>query len=128
MTEARFGRCVFYDHAPICGAAISNTAVTLRIEYYGVLSQPKSELDAADEISMGASSISLQGLQHADTQLENAASKIASVSAVSATGGDSVDLSQEMVAMVAAQQQFDANLATLKTEDQVEQRLVDMTG
>jgi hypothetical protein len=48
---------------------------------------------AADGISMGASSIALQGLQQADTQLENAASKIASVSAVSATGGDSVDLS-----------------------------------
>ena len=83
---------------------------------------------AADGISMGASSIALQGLQQADTQLENAASNIASVSAVSATGGDSVDLSQEMVAMVAAQQQFDANLATLKTEDQIEQRLVDLTG
>jgi flagellar hook protein FlgE len=33
-----------------------------------------------------------------------------------------------MVAMVAAQQQFDANLATLNTEDQIEQRLVDLTG
>jgi flagellar hook protein FlgE len=100
----------------------------LRIGYYGALREPKSELDAVDEISMGASSIALQGLQQADTQLENAASNIASVSAVSATGGDSVDLSQEMVAMVAAQQQFDANLATLKTEDQIEQRLVDLTG
>jgi flagellar hook protein FlgE len=82
---------------------------------------------------MGASSIALQRLQQADTQLENAASRIASVSAVAATGGDSVDLnsvdlSHEMVAMVAAQQQFDANLATLKTEDQIAQRLVDLTG
>jgi len=30
--------------------------------------------------------------------------------------------------MTEAQQQFDANLATLKTEDQIEQKLVDLTG
>ena len=79
---------------------------------------------------MDSSSIALQGLQRADAQLNNAAAKIANAGAASPDGAnpDTVDLSKEMVALTTGQASAEANLATLKTEDQIEQRLVDLTG
>lgn len=78
---------------------------------------------------MDPSSIALQGLQQADAQLEAAASAIASAGAPdSGAGVDVVSLSAEMVALMAAQTQFEANLATLKTADQMQQSLMDVTA
>ncbi len=79
---------------------------------------------------MDPSSIALQGLQQADTQLDAAASAIASAGATSANGSnpDVVDLSTEMVALMSAQNSFSANLATLKTADQMQKTLLDVTA
>ena len=74
---------------------------------------------------MDVSSIALQGLQQADMRLEAAAVRIATAGADSPDGADLdiVNLSTEMVALMSAQNLFDANLATLKTADQIQQSL-----
>jgi flagellar hook protein FlgE len=79
---------------------------------------------------MDISAIALQGLQQAGSQLDAAAAGIASAGTGSSNAGnvDVVDLSAEMVALTSAQTQYEANLATLKTADQVEQNLVNLTG
>lgn len=79
---------------------------------------------------MDASSIALQGLQQADTQLNAAASAIANSGASSASGApvDVVDLSTEMVALMSAQNLFEVNVATLKTADQMQKTLIDITA
>lgn len=79
---------------------------------------------------MAPSSIALQGLQQADVQLNRAAAKIASAGATSADGAnlDVVDLSAEMVALMSARSAFEVNLATLKTADQMQKSLLDVTA
>jgi len=79
---------------------------------------------------MDASSIALQGLEQANIQLSAAATKIASAGASSPEGAnlDVVDLSAEMVALMSAQSAFEANLATLKTADQMQKSLIDLTA
>jgi flagellar hook protein FlgE len=79
---------------------------------------------------MDPSAIALQGLQQAEVQLEAAASAIASGGATSANGSnlDVVDLSAEMVALMSAQTSFSANLATLKTADQMQKSVIDLTA
>ena len=77
---------------------------------------------------MDPSSIALQGLQQADFQLNTAAAKIASAGANTPDGAniDVVDLSAEMVALMSAQNLFEANLATLSTADQMQKSLIDL--
>jgi len=79
---------------------------------------------------MDASAIALQGLQQAEFQLDAAAAGIAHAGTGSSDGSnaDVVDLSTEMVALTQAQTQYEADLATLKTADQIEQNLVNLTG
>jgi flagellar hook protein FlgE len=79
---------------------------------------------------MDPSSIALQGLQQADVQLNAAAAKIASAGASSPDGAnlDVVDLSAEMVALMSAHSAFELNLATLKTTDQIQKSLIDLTA
>jgi flagellar hook protein FlgE len=90
----------------------------------------KSGLHLADSEDMDASAIALQGLQQAEFQLDAAANAIAGGGTDSSNAGnvDVVDLSAEMVALMSAQTQYEANLATLKTADQIEQNLVNLTG
>jgi flagellar hook protein FlgE len=79
---------------------------------------------------MNPSAIALQGLQQADLQLETAAARVAGAGTDSSNAGnqDVVDLSAEMTALTSAQTQYEANLATLKTADQMEQHLVNLRG
>ncbi|SPF49373.1 hypothetical protein SBA1_900006 [Candidatus Sulfotelmatobacter kueseliae] len=79
---------------------------------------------------MDPSSIALQGLQQAEYQLDAAAAGIAGAGGGSANENnvDVVDLSSQMLTMTSAQTQYEADLATLKTADQVEQNLVNLTG
>jgi flagellar basal body rod protein FlgG len=79
---------------------------------------------------MNASAIALQGLQQNELQLDAAATAIAGAGTDSSNGGnvDVVDFSEEMVALMSAQTQYEANLATLKTSDQIEQNVVNLTG
>lgn len=83
----------------------------------------------ADNILMDPSSIAIQALQQADAQLETAAARIASAGANAPDGVslDTVDLSTEIVALMSAQNLFEANLATIKTADQMQKALVDIT-
>lgn len=75
---------------------------------------------------MNPSAIALQGLQQADLQLETAAARVAGAGAESSSPQDVVDLSAEMTALTSAQTLYEANLATLKAADQVEQNLVNL--
>lgn len=88
----------------------------------------KSATLLADDIHMDVSAIALQGLQQADAQLETAAAKVANAGVTSPDGVpiDIVDLSNEMVALMSAQNLFDSNLATIKTADQMQKALVDI--
>ena len=77
---------------------------------------------------MDPSAIALQGLQQADAQLETAVATIASAGATSPDGTplDVVDLSAELVALMTAHNLFEANLATIKTADQMQKALIDI--
>jgi flagellar hook-associated protein FlgK len=77
---------------------------------------------------MDASSIALQGLEQADSQLNAVASQIVQSSAASASGGgqDVVSLSEEMVALMSAQNQFAVSADVLKTANQTEQSLLNV--
>lgn len=77
---------------------------------------------------MDISAIALQGLQQAESLLNEAASGIAEAGTGSSSGGDVVDLSTEMTDLMSAQNQFEANLATLKTADQIMQSLINITA
>ena len=78
---------------------------------------------------MEPSSIALRALHQADAQLEKAAAEIANAGATSTEGNslDVVDLSTEMVALMCGQNQFEANLATLRTADQMQKSIIDIT-
>lgn len=91
--------------------------------------QLKSGCTTADEVGMDISSFALQGLEQANSQLDAAAAQITSTGSESSGDGgvDVVDLSSEMVALMSAQTEFSSNLTTLKTVDQLEQSLIDIT-
>jgi flagellar hook protein FlgE len=77
---------------------------------------------------MDLSAIALQGLAQADAQLEAAAIGLASAGTASPDGAnlDTVDLSTQILALMAAQNAFAINLATLKTVDQIQKNLIDI--
>ena len=77
---------------------------------------------------MDVSSIALQGLQLANAQLEAAAANIAGAASPDAAPVDVVDLSAEMIALMSAKALFKANIATLKTADQMQKSLIDITA
>jgi len=79
---------------------------------------------------MDISSIALQGMTQAEAQLEAAASAIAQAGNSSADGAnlDVVELSTEMVAMMSARNQFALNVSTLKTADEVQKSLLNITA
>jgi len=76
---------------------------------------------------MDISAIALQGLQQADAQLNNAAAGIASPGTLSDQGNtDAVNLSSQLVALLAAQYQYDVSLQTLSTAEQVQKTTLDV--
>jgi flagellar hook protein FlgE len=84
----------------------------------------------AERTHMNPVAIALQGLQQADTQLDTAAARIAGAGASSPDGAnlDVVGLSAEMVALMSAKNLFSCNLATLKTADQMQKSLINLTA
>ena len=70
---------------------------------------------------MDVSAIALGGLDQAQSKLENTGKQIASPT-------DSVDLSREAVSLLQARTDFQANLATLKVNDQMLHSLFDVLG
>ena len=72
---------------------------------------------------MDLSAIALQGLQQAETQLGNVATKLAGAGASPAGANlDIVDLSTEMVALMSAKTNVSVNLSVLKTINQIQKR------
>lgn len=80
-------------------------------------------------MQMDIPAIALQGLDQASAQLDAAAAQIASAGPAfpDQANLDTVDLSAQMVALTSAQTLFAANLATLKTADQMQRSLIDLT-
>lgn len=79
---------------------------------------------------MDVSSIALQGLELAQLQLEKSASRLASAGTSSPSGApvDTVDLSQEAVAMLSAKNQFSANINVLKIADDMQKSAINLLG
>lgn len=68
---------------------------------------------------------SLQGMQNAETRFNQAAQNIANwPSPPSATPQDTVDLSQQAIAMIQAKNSFEANTAAFKVGDEMTQSLL----
>ncbi len=66
---------------------------------------------------------SLQGMQKAEGQLDKGANRIAKQGS---EGGDVVDLSAEMVALMSARNNFAANVKAAKTGDEMQQSLLNI--
>jgi flagellar hook protein FlgE len=72
-----------------------------------------------------AAAAALSGLQQAQTRLNAVASQIANPSD---TPADSVDLSTQAVALIQSRNDFAANIAVLKTVDEMQKTVFDLTG
>ena len=78
---------------------------------------------------MDISAIALQGLQQAGERLDQAAARIASAGALSDQADvNAVDLSGQLVALLSAQNQYDFNVQTMKTAEQVQKAILDVHG
>ncbi len=77
---------------------------------------------------MDLTAIALQGLDQAGTQLESAASSIASFQANAPAGAsvDTVDLSAAVVALLSAKNLYSANLATVKAAHEILKTSIDL--
>lgn len=77
---------------------------------------------------MDLTAIALAGLQQTDTQLQSAASQVASFVASSSDGAnqDTVDLSAAVVALQSAKNLYSANVGTLKVADDIQKSLLNL--
>jgi uncharacterized protein YeaC (DUF1315 family) len=73
---------------------------------------------------------SLQGMQSSENLLNQAASNIAQwpSSASSSNPQDTIDLSQQAVALIQAKNSFEANTAAFKVGDEMTQSLLNVVG
>lgn len=82
----------------------------------------------ADHSHMDVASIALQGLSQSETQLDAAASSL--VDSATGTSGsanlDTLDLSTNILELIAAQTQFSIDLSTVKAAEQVQQSTIDL--
>ncbi|HEY3838236.1 MAG TPA: hypothetical protein VGL72_16765 [Bryobacteraceae bacterium] len=78
---------------------------------------------------MDVSSIALQGLQQAQTQLETTAQQL-STAGSSSNGApmDTADLSDAAISLMSAKNQFAANLNLMKIADQMQKHVIDLLG
>ena len=79
---------------------------------------------------MDLSSIALQGLAQAEADLQASANALAQrgASQPDGTNLDTLTLSAELLALMAAQNQFTINLVVLKTSEQMQGSLVNLVG
>jgi hypothetical protein len=77
---------------------------------------------------MDLSAIALQGVQQADTQLEAAATRIATFGAAPSDRAafDTIDLSAEMVALLSTKQLASVNLQTFRTAGEISKSLINV--
>lgn len=71
---------------------------------------------------------SLQGIQKAEAQFNQAASNIAQSPSSSTPQGDTVDLSSQAVSLIQSKNSFEANTAALKVSDEMTQSLLNAIG
>ncbi len=76
---------------------------------------------------MNVLSVALDSIGRATTTLDNVAARIATLSDPE-SGGDTVDLSSQMVQLMEARSMVDANIAVLKTANEMSRNLVDLIG
>jgi flagellar basal body rod protein FlgC len=69
--------------------------------------------------------IAQQGMAQAQTQVEKTANRIAGINAPSSST-DSVSLSDDMVALLSAKNQFAANVAVAHTADEMQKKTLDL--
>lgn len=67
----------------------------------------------------------LAGMNRASAKLDRAAARIAMAPVAS---GDSVDLSEEMIALMDARNNFEANVRSFQAEDRMTRTLLDIAG
>ena len=72
---------------------------------------------------MDVMNIALGGMRNVQSTLERTAERIA---AVSPETSDSVDLSSQMVAMLAARNQFQSNARVIRTADDMQKQLLNL--
>src|SRR5260370_42704298 len=77
-----------------------------------------------DPVSAPLGASALQGMQNAEAQFEKAAGRIVQLPAAVGGGGDTVDLSAEIVAMLSARDNFMANVEAAKTGDSLQRALL----
>ena len=77
---------------------------------------------------MEFSEIAVSGLKQAEKGLEHAATRVASAGVPSngAAPGDTVDLSDSVVAMLTAKQELAASLNGFKTADQIQRQTIEL--
>jgi hypothetical protein len=75
-----------------------------------------------------AQTSSLQGLQRAETQLNQVATNIAQQPFAPSAQGDLVDLSSQAIALLQSKNSFEANIQALKVEDGMQQTLLNVVG
>jgi len=77
---------------------------------------------------MDVSSTALQGLDQAQAQVNRSAARLASIGTSTAAGAgvDTADLSQEMVSLLAAKNQFGANIDILKIADEMQKNTINL--
>ena len=73
---------------------------------------------------MNVSSIALQGLNQAQDQLQSTARRIAGAGSPT----DSVNLSDAAVSLITAKNDFEANLNTIKVDDQMQKSTINLLG
>jgi len=88
---------------------------------------PKVETVPADMLDMDISAIAAQGLDQAETQLEQAASDLAGAG-LSSDGSniDTVDLSAAVVGLISAKDNFNVNATVMKTAEEIQQSTLDV--
>ena len=78
---------------------------------------------------MSALAVPLEGIRRAESQIDSSARKIArSFTPPSSSGGDTVDLSTEIVALMQNKRVAEANMKALQSIDEVQKRLIDILG
>ena len=75
-----------------------------------------------------AISSAIEGMSRAETQLNKAASDIARAPVVDSQGGDILDLSAAMVALLQSRNNFEANTNVLKVADELSKDLLSIVG
>jgi len=77
---------------------------------------------------MDVSAIALQGLEQAQLQLEASAARVIQSAAASPEGVpmDTVSLSEAVVALLGAKNQFSASISVLKTANEMQKNLVNL--